>query len=185
MRFLPERIELARINLVRNAPTDAEEIFYAYASKPEATHFMAWKRHESLDDTRMFLRWASMTWEDHSQFAYAVRLRGTNRLIGGCGCTQQDGLFQVGYIFSPTVWGQGYATEACTGLVAAIQTNPITRKITSFVDAENIPSMRVLEKSGFIRTELAPQYFMAINQNGIKKDAWLFQHPFTGLNSRI
>jgi len=61
----------------------------------------------------------------------------------------------------------------------------MTRKITSFVDAENIPSMRVLEKSGFIRTELAPKYFTAINQNGTKKDAWLFNYPFIGLNSGV
>ena len=185
MRSLPEYIGINRICLVRHRPQDAEEIFYAYASKPEATHFMAWKRHESLDDTRMFLRWASMTWEDCSHFAYAIRLRGSNRLIGGCGCTQQDGIFQVGYIFSPSVWGQGYGTEACTGLVAAIRSNPMTRKITSFVDAENIPSMRVLEKSGFIRTELAPKYFTAINKNGTKKDAWLFNYPFIGLNSGV
>jgi len=178
MRALAERIELSRINLIRHTPQDAEEIFYAYASKPEVTRFMAWKTHESLSDTRMFLRWASMTWENHSQFAYAVRLRNTGRLIGGCGCTQQDGLFQVGYIFSPSVWGNGFATEACIGLVAEVKANPAARKITSFVDVENIPSLRVLEKSGFVRNERVAEYFTAVNQNGLKKDAWLFHYPF-------
>jgi len=179
MKPLPERINLLRVALVKHTPQDAEEIFYSYASKEQVTEFLPWKTHESIDDTRAFLKIAIQTWKARTQFAYSVRMHDTGRLIGACGCLHTDGVFQIGYVFSPSVWGQGYATDVCSGLVQAIRENPAVRKITSFVDVENIRSMKVLERVGFVKAERAPEYFLAINQGGKKRDAWIYNFPLT------
>jgi len=181
--ILPEQIDLTRVRLLRNVPTDAEEIFYAYASKPEATRFLSWATHEELSDTRNYLRFAKSTWREQTQFSFSVRIKTSNRLIGGCGCIHQDGLFQVGYVFSPSVWGQGYATEVCKGLVTEILKYPGLRRLCSFVDVENQASARVLEKSGFIKEQLATDYFVPVNQGKWKKDAYIFVYPLANKGS--
>lgn len=178
-KSLSPRIDLDRIILYRHTPQDAEEIFYGYASKSEATKFLVWKTHESIEETRSYLKSAVLTWSARSQFAFGVRLKSSGRLIGACGCLHQEGVFQIGYVFSPSVWGQGYAVEACRGLVDEIIKNPVTRKIHSFVDVDNHRSMRVLEKAGFIQSERVADYFVAVNQGGVKRDAWIYQFPFS------
>lgn len=177
MNSLTERIDLPRLYLIRHSPQDAEEIFYTYGSKPEVTEFLPWKTHESIEDTRAFLKIAVQTWAAKTQFAYSVRLRDSARLIGACGCLHNEGVFQVGYVFSPTVWGKGYAQEVCEGLLRTLKENTAVKKITSFVDVDNLRSMKVLEKCGFQKMELAPEHFIAINQGGKKRDAWIYVFP--------
>ena len=177
MPVLPEKIELERITLFKSRVTDAEEIFYAYASKPEATKYLSWKTHESIDDTRTYLSIVEKTWKQGLQASFAVRLKDSGRLIGACGCTFSDGVFQVGYVFSPVLWGMGYATESCRGLVAEILKVKHVNRISSFVDIDNHASARVLEKSGFKMEQVAPEYFVAPNQGGIRKDARIFSYP--------
>ena len=52
----PVRIETARLLLVRPDASDAASIFERYASDPEVTRFLGWPRHQSVDDTKAFLR---------------------------------------------------------------------------------------------------------------------------------
>jgi ribosomal-protein-alanine N-acetyltransferase len=177
MSLLPETAELERLMFVRNRMTDAEEIFYAYASKPEVTKYLSWKTHETIDDTRAYLAIVEKTWKQGLQASYSVRLKKSNRLIGSCGCTFSDGLFQVGYVFSPVCWGKGFATETCRGLVAEILKVKQVRKICSFVDVDNPASARVLEKSGFIQEQIAPGHYIAPNQGGARRDARIFYIP--------
>ena len=44
---LPAIIRTERLLLQRLRYEDAEEIFYAYASKPEATRYVSWPTHRS------------------------------------------------------------------------------------------------------------------------------------------
>src|ERR1700755_3074027 len=110
---LPERIDTERLILSRLRYEDAEELFYAYASKPEATRFMSWPTHQSLRDTRSFLNYAVKAWTDGADYSFSVRIKETNRFIGSFGIIHDEGKIQFGYVFSPTQWGKGYATEVC------------------------------------------------------------------------
>ncbi|MFZ9982580.1 MAG: GNAT family N-acetyltransferase [Cyclobacteriaceae bacterium] len=176
MPVLPEKTELERVTLFKSRVTDAEEIFYAYASKPEATKYLSWKTHGSIDDTRTYLSIVEKTWKQGLQASFAVRLKKSHRLIGACGCTFSDGIFQVGYVFSPLFWGMGFATESCKGLIAEILKVKHVNRICSFVDVDNHASARVLEKSGFKQERVEPEYFIACNQGGIRKDARIFSY---------
>ncbi|MFN8692471.1 MAG: GNAT family N-acetyltransferase, partial [Cyclobacteriaceae bacterium] len=66
---IPERMESERLWITRLRYEDAEEIFYAYASKPEATRYVSWPTHESVEDTRSFLAYARAAWERGSDYS--------------------------------------------------------------------------------------------------------------------
>jgi RimJ/RimL family protein N-acetyltransferase len=172
---LPVEFHTPRLQFQRLKYEDAEEIFYTYASKPEATRFMAWPTHESVEDTRTFLEYADYAWKNSLEFSYAIRLADSGRLIGSIGVVNDDGKVQFGYILSPTQWGQGYATEACTAVINLLRALPSIHRVWTLVDAENIASIRVLQKSGLIQEARLEKWFRFINQNNDPKDCLIFR----------
>jgi [ribosomal protein S5]-alanine N-acetyltransferase len=81
--------------------------------------------------------------------------RASGTAIGQMGCKSppnSSGEVEIGYGVNPAFQGQGYASE----LVTAFTTWLLERKSVTCVRAEtvmdNLTSMRVLEKSGFVRT---------------------------------
>ena len=53
---LPGRIETERLVLRRPTTRDARAIFESYASDPEATRYLMWRTHTSIEETHEFLR---------------------------------------------------------------------------------------------------------------------------------
>jgi [ribosomal protein S5]-alanine N-acetyltransferase len=178
---LPARIESQRLMLERLKYEDAEEIFYTYASKPEATKYLPWPTHNRVEDTRQFLSLAAMGWEQGLSFSYGIRLKNTHRLIGSFGVVNNELEIQFGYVLSPTQWGRGYATEACQTMVNLLAKTPGLKKLSTFVDAENIASVRVLQKSGLVHEGTFTDWFHFVNQGARAKDCILMHLP---LNSK-
>lgn len=54
----------------------------------------------------------------------------------------------IGYILAETAWGQGYATELVSGLIATLNEHPRLR-LSGGVSRDNPASARVLQKVGF------------------------------------
>jgi [ribosomal protein S5]-alanine N-acetyltransferase len=174
---LPEQFETERLLLQRLRYENAEEIFYSYASKPEATKFMAWPTHQSVSDARSFLNYTIPMWDQGLEFTYSIRVKDSNRFIGGIGAINEDGKVQVGYVITPTFWGQGITTEACTKLVELLKKEISVHRIWTFIDSENIASAKVLLKSGFIEEARLAKWFRFINQGNEPKDCTIFRVP--------
>jgi ribosomal-protein-alanine N-acetyltransferase len=174
---LPERMETERLILQRLRYEDAEEIFYTYASKPEATQYVAWPTHQSLEDTRSFLNYAHQAWDNDLDFSYGVRLKDSSRLIGSIGVIHDDGKVQFGYIISPTQWGQGYATEVCSCVLNQLRQHPSLHRIWTLVDKDNVASIRVLEKCGLIEEARLAKWFRFINQGNDPRDCIFYKLP--------
>jgi len=171
---LPEKIITDRSIIQRLKYEDAEEIFYTYASKAEATRYVSWKTHRRMEDTMRFLRVSRALWNSHRDYSYSVRLRESNRLIGGIGCINDEGQVQIGYIFSPTQWNQGYATEVCKEMLRHLREQPHIRSISTFVDVDNIASIKVLLKCGLWEEKRLSSYFSFPNQGLAMKDCAIF-----------
>ncbi len=61
-----------------------------------------------------------------------------------------DAEIEIGYFLKRSAWGRGYATEACERLLRfAFQEVSLNEVVASF-DAENVASIRVLEKCGLL-----------------------------------
>lgn len=171
---IPPQVKTERLSLRRLRYEDAEQIFYAYASKPEATRFVSWATHRSVDDTREYLRYAVHAWNTGMDYTYAIQL-ANGMLIGSIGMLHENGRIQVGYILSPVHWGRGYATEACRAVLGLVEPLPGVYRIGTFVDAENIASIRVLAKCGMVQEAFLPRWFRFVNQGNAVKDCLLFR----------
>ncbi|CEJ54588.1 hypothetical protein PMG11_00892 [Penicillium brasilianum] len=77
-----------------------------------------------------------------------------SQVIGIVGVHKDDPVPELGYIFHPSSWGKGYATEAVSTFVQHYFTlRPDAPYIEAKVDAKNQPSIRVLQKCGFDEIE--------------------------------
>ena len=174
---LPEKLSTERLILQRLRYEDAEEIFYTYASKPDATRYVSWPTHKSLDDTRFFLQHVKQAWNNGTDYSFSIRQKETNRLIGSFGIINEDGNVQFGYIFSPSQWRLGYATEVCSFMMSLLKTMKGVYSIQTFVDLENVASAKVLLKSGLVEEAHLISYYKFVNQGNLAKDCILFKLP--------
>lgn len=171
---MPSRIDTERLFLQRLKYEDAEEIFYAYASKPQATQYLAWPTHQTIDDTRNFLKYAIESWDFGTDYSYSIRLKN-HVLIGSIGVVHDNGKIQLGYVISPGHWGMGYTTEACSRILSILKTFREVYRIGTFVDAENVASLHVLKKCGMQEEARLPKWFRFVNQDNQPKDCILFR----------
>lgn len=172
---MPVEIETERLFLRRLRYEDAEEMFYAYASKPEATKYLSWATHESVDETRDYLKYAVDNWTFGIDYSYSMRLK-SGVLIGSIGIVNDNGKIQLGYVLSPLHWNNGYTTEACMRILGTLKTFRQLYRIGTFVDADNIASIRVLEKCGMVEEARLPKWFRFINQDNEPKDCVLYRY---------
>ncbi len=89
--------------------------------------------------------------------AYAVIIKETDEMIGVCGFNSSEavGVYELVYHFKLNQWGNGYATEACQGVIRYIndiKNQHCVSKLIASVAPENNRSKRVLEKCGFLYT---------------------------------
>lgn len=83
---------------------------------------------------------------------WVMRRRDGGAAIGTLQATiEPGGQAWIGYLLSPSAWGQGFATEACTWLVAELACRYEVREILASVDVRNVKSIAVLERVGFVR----------------------------------
>lgn len=87
-----------------------------------------------------------------------------NSLIGGVGLKKdQNSNHRLGYWLGKDYWGNGYATEACSELVAYVSKELKIKKIEARYMTENKSSARVLEKLGF--KEVGKGFIFSISRN--------------------
>ena len=144
-------IETPRLRLTRPVSADANEIFSRYAGDAAVTKYLNWPRHRSVGDTRAFLSWSDGEWARWPAGPYLIRSRDTGQLLGGTGLsfnTFEEAM--TGYVLAADSWGQGYATEALTAMVALAWQLDV-QWLFALCHPEHRASMRVLEKCGFIR----------------------------------
>jgi RimJ/RimL family protein N-acetyltransferase len=82
-------------------------------------------------------------------FLVFERTDGAPRLVGSCGLGRRpSGLVELGYWIARPHWGQGFATEAATAVLAIARALGLAQLEGSYF-IDNPASGRVLEKLGF------------------------------------
>jgi [ribosomal protein S5]-alanine N-acetyltransferase len=72
--------------------------------------------------------------------------------MGFMGMPDADGMVEIGYGINRSYEGRGYATEMVRALVEWALNHPEVRGVRAECSVDNPGSIRVLEKSDFIRT---------------------------------
>jgi RimJ/RimL family protein N-acetyltransferase len=153
-----ERSETARLLLRRPRPADAEAVFARYASDPDVTRLLSFRRHGSVADTRAFLAWSDTEWERWPAGPYLIESRETGALLGSTGLAfETPRRAATGYVLAKDAWGLGYATEALARVVEIARGCGVVR-LYALCHPDHPASLRVLEKCGFEREGTLRRY---------------------------
>ena len=83
-----------------------------------------------------------------SHLFFAVMLE---KIMIGYVCFHEDnGIYDLGYCFHSDHQGKGYACEACRAVMEYIEKTRNVKVFSSGTALKNIPSIRLLEKLGFV-----------------------------------
>jgi RimJ/RimL family protein N-acetyltransferase len=90
---------------------------------------------------------------------WAVERKADGRMVGHCGFFQFNREMtpsildepEMGWIFDRSVHGQGIAFEACRAALKWAEREIGVGSYPAIIDLENVPSMRLAERLGFVR----------------------------------
>jgi ribosomal-protein-alanine N-acetyltransferase len=146
----PPTIETTRLRLRPLTMADDEAI-YAYGSDPEVLKYVLFETHQTIEDSRLFLRLVLSEYAEHKPSALGIELKDGSKLIGTIGYlnwSDDHKRIEIGYALSRDYWNHGYVTEAAKGLIDHLFRNSDLIRIEARCKVENIGSSRVMEKTG-------------------------------------
>jgi RimJ/RimL family protein N-acetyltransferase len=178
-RFVPPNLPFGRFVLRPLRPEDAQA-WYSYLSDQRVTEHTSWppitrefisalveRLIEDYDEPRS-LRWALVTQAD-------------DVLVGSCGFTSwhiEDRTAELAYDLAPALWRQGLMSAAVTQAVGWALRFGALRRIEAFVMTTNEPSIRLLDRAGFVRERLLAGHRVA---RGVPRD--FFQYAMAAIPS--
>ena len=113
-------LETERLVLRAMRMSDARDL-YDYARDPMVSQTVLWDAHQSIYQSRRFLRAAIWQYRRGLPASYAITLKDSGRMIGTIGfmwVNTDHKSAEVGYSLSRMYWNQGYMTEALRAVIA-------------------------------------------------------------------
>ena len=149
----------ARVRLRPVAPQDADAVFRA-CQDPDIQHFTQVPVPYSRADADGFVAFGARAWADGVTAVFAVCDRVSGEFLGVVsvvGADNETGAAGFGYWTAP--WGRrrGATSEAAGLAVAWALAEGGLSQLTAEAELANPASMRVLERSGFVRVEGADE----------------------------
>lgn len=150
-----KQLETERLILRKFKPDDFDAV-HSYASCLDNLTYMFWGPNNE-EQTKTFILDAIKEAEEEKQnkdYQYAVILKETDELIGGCDIFVKNDEATMGWCLHLNYWKQGYGTELANALLRFGFDDLQLRRIAAHCDSENIGSYRVMEKIGMRREGL-------------------------------
>jgi len=148
--FTLPTLETRRLILRPLRMGDAKDLF-AYASDPQVSRHVLWDTHQSIRDSRMFLRFAIRQYRRGLPGSFAITLKDSGRMIGTVGfmwINPDWASAEVGYSLSRDYWNQGIMTEALREVVAFGFDRLKLNRIEAQHETDNPASGRVMAHVG-------------------------------------
>ena len=92
-------------------------------------------------------------------------------LVDGVAIPERE--IELGYLFKPSTWGKGVATEACQRLLRFAFEDTKLDEIVAVIEEENVASERVLLKCGFVYESIRRAYAMQLTSFSITRNSWI------------
>jgi ribosomal-protein-alanine N-acetyltransferase len=144
-------IESPRVHLRAPEPGDGPAIARWFRDR-RVTLPIGQPSDYSIRDARKYVRRTKQARKDGSGYGLSVLLRENGKLIGGCGIDKivlDHRKAHIGYWIAPPYWGNGYASEAASALIAAGRRELGLHRFHTGVLPKNLRSIRVLRRLGF------------------------------------
>lgn len=129
---------------------DAADIFN-YSSDPEVARYVLWSAHQSLAESRAYLRFILRQYRDGTPSSWGIVLKATGHLVGTIGYmaySEENSTVEVGYSLARPLWNQGLMTEALRAVLNYTFEHLRIHRIEAQHDAANPASGRVMRKCG-------------------------------------
>ena len=146
---LPE-LETDRLILRELRMSDAWAL-YAYARDPQVSRHVLWSPHESVLQSRQYLRDAIRQYRRGLPGSFAITLKENGRMIGTVGFMWVDAQYrsaEVGYSLSREYWNRGVMTEALRRVVEFGFQEMRLNRIEAQHEVDNPASGRVMAHVG-------------------------------------
>ncbi|MFG2195666.1 GNAT family N-acetyltransferase [Streptomyces sp. NPDC048639] len=149
-----------RLSLRRFRPEDAPALA-AYRSVPEVARYQSWISPVPVEAADALVRsYAAGDPSAPGWFQYAVELKDDGALVGDVGVGLHENRMQaeIGFTLAPNRQGHGYAGEAIGAVLRDLFERRNLHRVSAECDARNLPSARLLERVGFQREGLRPEF---------------------------
>ncbi|MBB1140159.1 GNAT family N-acetyltransferase [Myroides sp. WP-1] len=152
---LPEfpQLETERLILRQTELSDANVIFEMRACA-EVMKYIPVPLATKVSETEDYIQSLQERMENKECINWTITLKETGEMIGTIGFYRmklQHYRTEIGYMFLPQFYGKGYASEAVLRLLDFGFSTLRFHSIEAVIYPDNIGSIRVVEKCGFVR----------------------------------
>lgn len=131
--------------LLRRARLDDAGAMHRIMSDAKAMRYWSTLPHDSPEQTR---DWVKSMVEETGVERDDFIVERDGQVIGKLGAWR---LPEIGFLFDPATWGQGYASEALQAFVSH-RRRCGSVELTADTDPRNFASIRLLQRHGFVET---------------------------------
>ena len=159
-------IELDKVLLRPITADDAEDLYDIFSDKQVMKYYdrLPLKSREEADDlAKMFMDGLA----DKTMIRWGIEEKAGGKLIGTCGffcISEDDKKVEIGYELRRDRWGMGIMSEALGAIMKFIFTRTDINRVEAFVEVQNVASMRLLDKLGFVNEGTLRQYERCRNE---------------------
>ncbi|MFH5835865.1 GNAT family N-acetyltransferase [Proteiniclasticum sp. C24MP] len=126
------------------------ESVHLHSQDEETRRFVPDEVFETIEDAREVVEFLISAYESTSgPFVYPILLHDGKNIGYVQAVPIKDG-YEVGYHMAEAHRGKGYTTEALQAFLPVIMDQLSIERIYGICHGENVPSQRVLEKTGFL-----------------------------------
>lgn len=156
MSHKPVTLQTKRLVLRPHCLDDFPDMLRLWTD-PQVTHFISGKRPQTEEEVwQRLLRYRGL-WSLLGFGYFALTEKSSGSFVGEAGLADfhrdivpsMKGHAEAGWALLPQFWGNGYATEALTGILDWYQELPHARPVSCIIDPDNGPSNRLALKCGF------------------------------------
>ena len=149
-------IPAGRVRLRPLADADVPALFAVFSDEQVMRY---WSRPPMRDvaEAEALLANIRSSFAERSLFQWGVARLADDRVVGTCTLFNLDAgnrRAEIGYALARDCWGQGLMSEALASLVAYAFGPLDLARLEADVDPRNGPSIRIIEKLGFVREGL-------------------------------
>ena len=129
---------------------------------------------KDLNDAKNELSYWANLFIYRNSFYWAIADNETNQIIGTCGFHnwgKSHKRAEISYDLDYNYWNKGITTKAIKAIIAFGFKVMKIQRLQAVVAIDNIPSIRVLEKTGFVRESVLEKYGIL---KGVTKDFYMY-----------
>lgn len=148
-------IETNRLLLTELQPDDEKDVFNLF-SNPSVVEYYDLDVFKETDQAAELIRFLRSRYTELAGIRWAIRLRGSDQLIGTCGFNSWNSKMRnavIGYDLMTALWGNGYSTEAvraiCQAAFSGILPCGQLHRIQADTVPGNVASEALLRRIGF------------------------------------